>query len=178
MVPGFQRTTHFDGCGNENGKLQRAGTEKKIPVLRNAPIKLKFSGHSSIIGVGTSNPLVEFSISTLICSYSLYKLQIYSSGPHGQPEGCSYQKGSPTLSFSLIEVLSGSTIPKKRAKRNRLTRRTKIKSVGIAAKKKSRQSRAFFFFVLFFKPLFWQFRKKPKTLFFFFFFFFHPQADE
>ena len=70
-------STHLAGPGKENGNMQKAGT-KKSPVLKNAPIKLKLSGYS-IIGVVTSNPLLDYSNSSLICSYSLYKFQIYST---------------------------------------------------------------------------------------------------
>ena len=148
---GHRVSTHFALSSKENGNVQKARTEKKSPVLRSASIKLKLSGYI-IIGVGMSNPLLEFVDSTLMCSYRLYKPQIDSPGPHGQPESCSYHEGFHTLNFSLIEVRSGFTTPKT-SKRNRLRRGTEKKNRSRLQlqEKKTRQLQAFsflFFFTL------------------------------
>ena len=144
--------------------MQKAGIEKKSPVLRSAPIKLKFSGYI-IIGVGTLNPLLEFSNSTLICSYSLYKLQIDSPGPHGQPERCSNHEGFRTLSF----FLSGSTTLKT-AKRNRLRRETEKKNrSGLQREKKRGNSKRLF--LMSFSTSYLDDSERTKNAFFAFVFF-------
>ena len=158
-------STHFAGSGRENENMRNAGIGKKSPVLRNASTKLKFSGYI-LIGVGTSNPLLDFPNSTLTWSYSLYKFQIDSPGPHGQPESCSYHEGFHTLNFSLIEVRSGFTTPKT-SKRNRLRRGTEKKNRSRLQlqEKKTRQLQAFSFLFFFTLILRWFWANQANALF-------------